>query len=358
MADLTAPDLNSVPTPTPAAPQAASTLASMFGIPTKAPDSTIAMARAPAVIPPTMGLTQEDEDWKARHSGAGGTIHDILGGLGDFLLTHLHLPALYAKSQEDHKLNYAFDQGGQSSNPADQLHAINLVQNTNFNEGAKLRDQFIDNQRLQAAQASTAEARDGRLAMAKEAADTKTRGYAASMLGTMANWDDARRQQYYPALRDQVINAGKRQGLDLSSELPEQFDANTIDAFTSGAVPVTAQRAQLLTKDKNENNNQLGNDKLAESVRNHDFQHEDRLSGQATTMRGQDIHSSDAAANRSASGDRNDARIAARTAYQANKVQKARPTGADITYLRNNPGVRDRFDGNFGVGMSKRILGN
>jgi hypothetical protein len=183
----------------------------------------------------------------------------------------------------------------------------------------------------------------------------RTRGYAASMLGSMATWDDAKRQQFYPQMRDQVINAGKRQGLDLSGELPEKFDPTALDAFIDGAVPVGTQRAQRLTKERIDNQDEQAGARVAATERGQDLSHADRQSGQAITARGQDIRASTAAAGRSAASDRLDRRLAARPAPAP---RAAKPTAADLTYLRQNPGARDKFDGRFGVGMSKRVLGN
>lgn len=187
------------------------------------------------------------------HMGAAGVARDILGTLGDFLLTRLHMPAMYAPAQHQRQLEAAV-QGFDT----DPLGAINRVTDVDYTAGSHLRDQFIDNQRAAAQQSSTMEARNTRLQLAQTAQNDRTRARAASMLGTMATWDDSRRQQNYGAMRQQVLNYGTRNGLDLSSELPDSYDSNALDAFIQNAVPVGMQ-GQL----------RLGNDKLDESTRHH-----------------------------------------------------------------------------------------
>ena len=319
----------------PTAPQ----MTPLFGVPVAPVQPTAAPATPVAPAAPPQKYQEQD----GKHKGVAGVARDILGTLGDFLLTRLHLPAMYAPAQRDRKLAAA-----QQNIDTDPIGAIQQVSSIDPVFGAKLRDQYIDNQRLAAANASTAEARTARLAQAQEAQNMRTRGYAASMLSSMANWDDAKRQQFYPQMLSQVLAAANKQGLDLSSELPEQFDSIALDAFIDGAVPVGTQRAQRLTKERIDNQDEQAGARVGATIRGQDIR-------SADTRRGQDIRSGDAAANRAAAGQRNAARIAARPA-PAPRTPK--PTAADLQYLRANPGMRDRFDGRFGVGMAKRVLGN
>lgn len=317
----------------------------LFGVPLQP-----APTAAPPVAAPAPASPQRYEERDGKHRGVAGVARDILGTLGDFLLTRLHLPAMYAPAQRDRKLAAA-----QANIDTDPIGAIQQVSSIDPVFGAKLRDQYIDNQRLAASQASTAEARNARLAQAQEAQNMRTRSYAASMLGSMANWDDAKRQQFYPQMRSQVLAAANKQGLDLSSELPEQFDSTALDAFIDGAVPVGTQRAQRLTKERIDNQDAQAAARNATTIRGQDLSHQDRVSGQAVTMRGQDIRAATAAAGRAAASDRLDRRLAARPA-PAPRTPK--PTATDLRYLRAHPEARDKFDGRFGVGMAKRVLGN
>lgn len=309
----------------------------LFGVPV----SPQAAPAAPVAAPVAAPRRYQEQDGK--HRGVAGVARDILGTLGDFLLTRLHMPAMYAPAQRDRKLAAA-----QEDYQTDPLGAINQVTSIDPVFGAKLRDQYIDNQRLAAGQASTIEARDARLAQVKEATDQRTRTYAASMLGSMSTWDDAKRQQFYPQMRSQVIAAGNRQGFDLSPELPETYDGTALDAFIDGAVPVGTQRSQRLVKERIDNQDAQAGARVGATIRGQDVR-------SADTRRGQDIRSGDAAAGRAAANGRNAARIAARPA-PAPRTPK--PTATDLQYLRANPGARDKFDGRFGVGMSKRVLGN
>lgn len=309
----------------------------LFGVPLQpAPQAAPVAAPAPAA-------PQRYQEQDGKHRGVAGVARDILGTLGDFLLTRLHMPAMYAPAQRDRKLAAA-----QANIDTDPVGSIQQVSSIDPVFGAKLRDQYIDNQRLAAGQASTAEARNARLAQAQDVQNMRTRGYAASMLGSMTSWDDAKRQQFYPQMRAQVIAAGNKQGLDLSTELPETYDPTALDAFIDGAVPVGTQRAQRLTKERIDNQDEQAGARVEATTRGQDIRSSD-------TRRGQDIRSGDAAANRAAANGRTAARIAARPA-PAPRTPK--PTATDLQYLRANPAARDKFDGRFGVGMAKRVLGN
>lgn len=309
----------------------------LFGVPVTPQAAPTAAPVAAPVAP------QRYQEQDGKHRGVAGVARDILGTLGDFLLTRLHMPAMYAPAQKQRKLAAA-----ESNIDIDPVGAIQQVSSLDPVFGAKLRDQYIDNQRLAAGQASTVEARNARLAQAQDVQNLRTRGYAASMLGSMTSWDDAKRQQFYPQMRSQVLAAGNKQGLDLSTELPETYDPVALDAFIDGAVPVGTQRAQRLTKERIDNQDEQAGERIGATVRGQDVR-------SADTRRGQDIRSGDAAANRAAANGRSAARIAARPA-PAPRTPK--PTATDLQYLRANPGARDKFDGRFGVGMSKRVLGN
>lgn len=251
----------------------------LFGVPL-APQPAAPVATTP--VAPASPQRYEEKDGK--HRGVAGVARDILGTLGDFLLTRLRMPAMYGPAQQKRKLAAA--QEGYESDP---LGAINRVTSIDPVFGAKLRDQYIDNQRLAATQESTAEARNQRLGLANEAANQRTRTYAASMLGSMGTWDEAKRQQFYPQMREQVINAGKRQGLDLSAELPEAYDGVALDAFIDGAVPVGTQRTQRLSGDRIEATIRGQDVRSADVRRGQDIASGDRAAGRATTERGQDL---------------------------------------------------------------------
>jgi hypothetical protein len=321
----------------------------MFGVPIDPQAAPVASPVAAPTAPP-----QQYEEKDGKHRGVAGVARDILGTLGDFLLTRLKMPEMYAPAQKERKLAAA-----QEGYEADPLSAINRVISLDPVFGAKLRDQYIDNQRLKAGQESTIETRNARLALAQDAQNQRTRGYAASMLDSMTTWDDNKREQFYPQMRKQVLTAAQRQGLDLSSELPETFNSVALDAFIDGAIPVRTQRSQRLTKERIDNQYEQAGARIDATIRGQDVRSAYTQRGQdihsSDTQRGQDIHSSDTAANRAAANRRTAASIAARPAPIPHTPK---PTAADIQHLRANPGKRDKFDGRFGVGMSKRVLGN
>ncbi len=272
------------------------TVTSLFGVPTTPVAQTPTSAPATLVAP---AATPRYKEQDGKHQGVAGVARDIFGTLGDFLLTRLRMPAMYAPAQQRRKLAAA-----QEGYETDPLSAINRVTSVDPVFGAKLRDQYIDNQRLAAAQESTAEAKESRLGLVQQAQDQRTRAYAASMLGSMHTWDDAKRQQFYPQMREQVLNAARRQGIDLSAELPEAYDAIALDAFIDGAVPVGTQRTQRLARERIEattrgqdirsTDTRRGQDiRSTDTRRGQDINSGDRAAGRAVTVRGQDVRSID-----------------------------------------------------------------
>lgn len=270
----------------------------LFGVPMRGV-APVAPSQPTSVSPTPAAAPQRYVEQDGKHRGVAGVARDILGTLGDFLLTRLHMPAMYGPAQKERKLALA-----QQNIDTDPVGAIQQVSSLDPVFGAKLRDQYIDNQRLAAAQASTAEARDARLAAAKAVQDDRTRSRAAAMLGTMATWDDNRRTTNYGALRDQAIRYGQANGLDLSNELPTQFDPVSLDSFIDGAVPVGTQRAQRLTRERMDQQGEQFNRRdettrrgqditSGDRRRGQDITSADRAAGRDTTERGQDIRSTD-----------------------------------------------------------------
>lgn len=241
-----------------------------------------------STVPP-----QTYHEQNGKHMGVAGVARDILGTLGDFLLTRLHMPAMYAPAQHDRKLEVA-----QQNIDSDPVGAIQQVTSIDPVFGAKLRDQYIDNMRQQAGREATKEARDARVAQAQALQDDRTRSRVGAMLGTMANWDDPKRTQNYGAMRQQALQYAKANGLDLSNELPASYDSVALDSFIDGSVPVGTQRAQRLTKDRIDNQDAQAYDRMDVTTRGQDLVHQDRQASNATAQRGQDISSSDRAASR------------------------------------------------------------
>ena len=288
----------------------------LFGVPMGGVAPAAAPPQAAPVAAPAQPQRYVEQDGK--HRGVAGVARDILGTLGDFLLTRLRLPAMYGPAQQQRRLAAA-----QANIDSDPVGAIQQVSSIDPVFGAKLRDQYIDNQRLAATQESTAEARESRLGLAQQAQDQRTRTYAASMLGSMSAWDDAKRQQFYPQMREQVINAGRRQGIDLSAELPETYDGTALDAFIDGAVPVDTQRTQRLAGERIEATTRGQDIRSADTRRGQDISSGDRAAGRAVTIRGQDVRSSDTRRGQ-------DSTAAGRRAGQAetgrhNRAMEARP---------------------------------
>jgi hypothetical protein len=212
-----------------------------------------------------------------KHKGVAGVARDVLGTLGDFLLTRLKMPAMYAPAQQRRKLSAALE-----NIETDPEASIAAVTEIDPSLGVRLREDRTDNVRqaaaltsAQAARAQAAEDRAARLAMAQAEATAKARSRAASALNTLTTKNEADRAKLYPALREQLLKAGKASGVDLSEDLPKEYDGFALDVFIDESIPVGTQRAQRLTEKR-----------IEESARQADQR--DR-----TTRRAQDISSAD-----------------------------------------------------------------
>jgi hypothetical protein len=269
-------------------PSPNSKVSPLFGIPTQELPAT-------SVVSNDGPTTDLDRPQPQKH----GAVHNILSTLGDFLLDATGLSGVI-KTRRLNEAMQGFDEDPQGT--------ISRVSGIDYGVGSKLRDQYIDNQRLAAAQESTAEARAARIQSAQIVQNDRTRQRAAAMLGTMASWDDAKRSANYGTMRDQVLKYGAANGLDLSAELPSSYDGNALDGFIDSAVPVGTQRAQRLTQDKNEATAQLGKDRIEVTKRGQDISSADRAAGRAVSIRGQDLSHEDRVASRTSA----DARASSR----------------------------------------------
>jgi hypothetical protein len=293
----------------------------LFGVPLEGVAPVVAPPQTTPVAAPPQPERYVEQDGK--HRGVAGTARDILGTLGDFLLTRLRMPAMYGPAQQRRRLAAA-----QEGIDTDPVGAIQRVSSLDPEFGARLRDQYIDNQRQAAAQASTSEAREARLATAQAVQNDRTRGRAAAILGTMATWDDTRRAANYGALREQVVRYGQANGLDLTNELPAEFDPVQLDSFIDGAVPVGTQRAQRLTRERMEQQQEQFEQRDATIRRGQDTTSGDRAESREVTRRGQDIGSED---RRRGQDKNSEDRAADREERRRhNRATESRPRNGDV----------------------------
>lgn len=95
----------------------------------------------PQAQPQTNGADIHEDKYverDAKHTGLGGVARDILGTLGDFLLTRLRMPAMYGPAQANRRLSSALQ--GYEQDPES---AINRVTSINPTYGMQLRDNHI-----------------------------------------------------------------------------------------------------------------------------------------------------------------------------------------------------------------------
>lgn len=285
----------------------------------------------------------EEMQFNKRHSGIQGVARDILGGLGDLVLSRLRMGTPYSTNKRNAQLNFAA-QGLDSDNPNDVMNAVNNIQKIDFATGVKLRDQIIDNQRLQAAQDTTAEGRATRLQLLRAATGDKYKANSAAYMNAIANADPDKRPALYARQRQIILNSPLAKTdpqfrAELESLYPETYDENAITAAISGSVPV-AQQWSKAQRDQ--------------QISNQEEQFDKRIN---TTIRGQDLAHQDRVAGREAADARAAAGRAAAAARAGGKPQKPRPTASDINFLQKYPQLRNDFDGRFGLGASDRILG-
>lgn len=302
----------------------------LFGVPV---NQTVVPAGAAKAVPAPQSLKYEEKDGK--HKGIAGVGRDILGTLGDFLLTKLGMPAMYGPAQKQRKLNAAFEGFDQ-----DPLGAINRVSGVDQGIGLKLRDQFIDNQRAAASLEATQEARDARLAQAKTAQDDRTRGRVASMFNTMTDWTDDKRTSGYGMLREQALKYAKAQGLDMGAELPEAYDPFAVDSFIDASVPVGTQRQQRLTDERNKIIAEQGDQRIGVAEKRVAVTEKGQSIRSADTRRGQDIRSRDTRRGQDVTYATRSASTAERA--RSNKVRESRFTpDPNKVYIQN--GIRYKY---------------
>ncbi len=217
-----------------------------------------------------------------------GFLDDALGFLGDFLLSRLRLGTPYRDAKKNEQLQIASE--GFDQNPDEGFKRMAAV---DFGAATKYRDQYIDNNRLAAQNASTAEARDSRIALAREAQIGKNRGIAASYFGSLIGVPEADRANVYTGLRSKMLSAYGNSDPELANLLPETYDPIAVDAFLDSAVPVGMQRNQRLTRDRLDQQQDQFEQQDATTRRGQDIGSTDRRRGQDVTVRGQDVRSSD-----------------------------------------------------------------
>ena len=273
------------------------------------------------------------------HSG----FQNVLGFLGDFLMSRLSMGTPYHDARENEKLNQARlldEQSGDTTYPRTGV--------LNPSWAAQLQNRAIDNNRLSASMASTAESRDARVAAQKELLRKDVRTRAASYFNGLDPKSPKFAEDYARGRKLWGESATVKNDPELSQSLnemfPEEYDPNMVHASISSTVPVAKQWDQAITKDRNAaigdketKTLEQGSQKIGETIRSHKANEGLGAARVAIASRRADI--------------------AASRPVRQPTVKAPRPTASDLIYLRQNPAMRDRFDGKFGVGMAKRVLG-
>lgn len=159
----------------------------------------------------------------AKHKGVAGAARDVLGFLGDFLLTRLHMKPMYEPAQEKRK--YAIASRGFGTDPQSTADAISRVRDLGYVDQAnKLTDQMLDNRRSEASLASTQEDRAARLEVSRAAArkDALARG-ASSLHAAISRESEEKRPEAYKNMRSLLDQNFANSG---DPELSRQFRAS------------------------------------------------------------------------------------------------------------------------------------
>lgn len=204
-----------------------------------------------------------------KHKGVAGVARDILGTLGDFLLTRLHMPAMYGPGQQDRKLTAAMQ--GFNDDP---MAAIDRVADVDPDKAIKLRDQWNDNQRLQAQLQSTDELRKSREASLADAMRTKSLGRVAGYMNRIGELAPEKRPAAYAAARNLWSHSSALTGdpealKQFNEEYPENYDEDMLTSSVGQYVPVATQWNQRLTATRDAN--ATADRKTAEKGRNDRF---------------------------------------------------------------------------------------
>ena len=274
------------------------------------------------------------------HSG----FQNVLGFLGDFLMSRLHMGTPYHDARESEKLNEArlLDEQDPAGNYA-RVGAINPA------FAHQLQATATDDKRLAASAAMTTEMRQARIAAQKEALRKDVTTRAAGYFNGLDPKSPTFKKDYANGRQLWNSSSAVRSDPDLAKTLndmfPEKFDANMVHSSIASTVAPAKQWDQAITKDRNSDiadhnaaTEELGTAKLDATTR-----HQKVMEGQG--------------AARVAIADRR-ATTAANRPVKQPAIKAAKPTGEMISYLRAHPEKRDSFDGKFGVGMAKKILGN
>lgn len=193
----------------------------LFGIPT---DQT--------ELPSTAPIPKRDD---APRFGVG---KDILGFLGDFLLTKLGMPAQYGPGKQRKKLAWA-------SSTEDPTLRQSRIAEVDPILATKLREQEIDNARLNAAQASTAESRASREAASKALELERHRNILGNFIDGLASRTPEEAKQTYEQMYPRFASSYP----EAIADLPSEFDPALLDAYADSRVPGGMQRSQRLQKE-------------------------------------------------------------------------------------------------------------
>ena len=222
-------------------------------------------------VSPVYVPSSEEQAWRERHSGVQGVARDILGGLGDFLLTRLKMKPMYADSKRQHELNYA-SRGLDSPDQAVSDEALNRIQGIDYGLGMKARDMVTDNRRLAAAQANTQEARDARLTFQRNQELERQRNVLGNFVNGLATRPETERAKTYEQMLPKFIQNYP----EAAKDLPDSYDPTLLDAYADSRVPVGAQRTLRLSKDKMDQQGDQFNTRNETTIRGQNLSHQDR----------------------------------------------------------------------------------
>jgi hypothetical protein len=217
----------------------------------------------PAALPvsqdvnkPSYDPRYDETEYKERsgkHKGVAGVARDVLGFLGDFLLTRLRMPAMYAPAQEQRKRNAAME--GFEINPE---AGIERVRDIDAKYGQELYDKRqldisrdATQARLEQSQRLNEEEIRLRNEAAKREATKKVWGsVAGSMNFSKGDFDPVTKQpRQWSKIRDYGNRYLSKIGVPEEELIPEKYDEDYVKLIRNSNTTVDQQEDNARQED-------------------------------------------------------------------------------------------------------------
>lgn len=188
-----------------------------------------------------------------------GTVDNILGFLGDFLTSRLHMGTPYRDARQAEKLNAA-----RLADMQDPSQMFAQTGNIDPALAARLQGQAVDDKRYADSAADRA-AYQRQLAEIRQDAETdrKRRIVSNFAAGLVARGNDVEGAKTYT---DLLPKYRERYG-EAAADLPDTYDPLILSSLSDSFVPAATQRAQKLQENRDKTNDENTDQRFGETVR-------------------------------------------------------------------------------------------